>query len=349
MLIYIPQNLDPFNTHLKNLVDAYKLKDVKIKTGYASFISGDIRPDIIHFHQYEGILWHINFDEKLFFEKLDFFKKMGVIFLYTAHNLQPHRWAGKSGYEALLYKFFDYIDLFIHHGEASVKIFQNKYSFLKNKHHIVCHHGDYLNDMRLFHDSTESAREILKFKKEDKLILIFGQLQFKNTSFAWKVFNNVRQIYPEAKLVMAGIKPVFRINRFNKLYYFFNNKLINKFRKNAIIIHKRFTQNDAYLLFMASDVIFLPHKEGLTTGIIPLAATLGRPFVYPDIGVFREQAEYCFAEKYQCANVDEAVLAISKILDSVIKTYDNSLWLENNNWKRHVENILSNLPISVHN
>jgi len=110
------------------------------------------------------------------------------------------------------------------------------------------------------------------------------------------------------------------------------------------MIHKRFSQYETYLLFTASDVIFLPHNEGLTTGNIPMAATLGKPFVYPDIGVFAEQAEDCFAKKYECGNVNDAVNAIDSILSSGQSFFDNKVWLEKNSWSEHVSVILSNLP-----
>ena len=114
-----------------------------------------------------------------------------------------------------------------------------------------------------------------------------------------------------------------------------------KIKKRAI--HKRFSDYETYLLFKSSDVIFLPHNSGLTSGIIPLAATIGRPFVYPDIGVFEEQAEYCRCEKYKQSNIDDAFNAVAKLLTDSVDSFDNTEWLVNNSWEKHVKLILNKI------
>jgi beta-1,4-mannosyltransferase len=343
MTIYIPQNIDPFNTHLKNLIQEYFAKKIEVIVGFDNFFSLTIVPDIIHFHFLEGILKYLKYDESLFFEKLESFKNKGVKFLYTFHDIQPHAKITQINYSVFFKSFLGYINLFIHHGELSIGIIKEKFPYISAKKHIICPHGDYLNDMSNFHESQSSAREILKLPKKQKIILIFGQLQFKNTAFALQVFNQVKEKYVESVLLMAGVNPIFKYNRINLLYYKFNNKLFNKFRSNKIFIHKRFSHFETYLLFIASDLVFLPHKSGLTSGLIPLAATIGKPFVYPNIGIFEEQAKYCLAEEYGCENKIEAYKAIDKILTSNIQTFDNTKWLEKNNWNIHVENILNNL------
>jgi len=343
MVIYIPQNLDPYNTHLKNLAEGYSSKGIKVISGFDVFFSGHQIPDIIHFHFLEGLLKFGRYDESAFFKQMDFFKNKGVFFLFTFHDSKPHIEINKLDYYILFNKFLTYVNLFIHHGESSIKILTKIYPEISSKKHIVCKHGDYLNDMKTFHESMEDARKILKIPANKRILLIFGQLQFKNTSFAEKVLKEIRKKYDNTVLLMAGVSPKFRYNRINKLYYKFNNNFLNIFRFNKILIHKRFSQFETYLLFTASDVIFLPHNSGLTSGIIPMAATLGKPFVYPDLGVFAEQANYCIAEKYQCDNINSAVNAIDKILNYKIQSFNNSKWLENNNWTKHVEHILLNL------
>lgn len=343
MKIYIPQNIDPYNTHLKNLMSSYSSKGIEVIVGYNTFIKCDVIPDIIHFHFLEGVLKFINYDDKLFFERLEYFKNNGVRFLYTVHDAKPHAEIKKLNFHHLFSKYIDYINLFIHHGELSINILKKAYPGISSKSHIICHHGDYMNDMGGFNDNKEQARLKLKLPLNKKILLIFGQLQFKNTSFAEDVLKEVRLNHPDAVLLMAGVLPKFKYNRLNLLYYKFNNAFLNKFRNNKILIHKRFTQHETYLLFISADVIFLPHKSGLTTGIIPMAATLGKPFVYPNIGVFDEQAHFCYAQKYECGNVSAASDAIDKILVSDVINFDNAKWLENNNWDRHVEQILENL------
>jgi hypothetical protein len=345
MIVYIPQNIDPFNTHLKNLIEAYTSKGIEVIVGYKTFISEsrNIIPDVIHFHFPQALLHFLKYNETLFFEKLDSLRNQGVSFLYTAHDIRPFPEITKIDYPAFFVRFLKYINLFIHHGESSIDIMKKEFPVLSDKKHIICHHGDYLNDMKNFHECHGSARTLLKLPINKKIILVFGQLQYKNTSFAKEVLDQVRKKHQYAILLMAGVFPLFKYNRLNLLYYRFNNIFLNMFRFRKILYSKRFSQFETYLLFIASDVVFLPHKTGLTSGIISLAATLGKPFVYPNIGVFREQAIYCYAEEYEKGNVLEASCAISKIITSGIRYFDNSKWLENNNWEKHVDRILSNL------
>jgi len=341
--IYIPQKIDPFNTHLKNLVEAYKTLQVDILVGYENFLDATFIPDVIHFHMLEGLLSFLKYDNKLFFKQLDFFQSKGVRFIQTAHNVLPHISIKQLNFEEVYRRYLHYIFMVVHHGSASKEILITKFPELSQKKHIVCHHGDYLSDMKQFNENYFQARVKLALPQERKIILVFGQLQYKNTSFAMDVFTNIRSKHPEAFLILAGVNPVFRFNKLNKIYYKINNTVFNRFRKDRLHLHQRFSQYETYLLFKAADVIFLPHNSGLTSGIIPLSATLGKPFIYPRIGVFEEQAENCLSEKYDPGNIVSASDALNKIIHADIHDFDNSEWMLNNNWGVHAKKILSNL------
>lgn len=343
MILYIPQNIDPYNTHLKNLVESYINKGLEVIVGYSPFVNENVLPDIIHFHHLEGILSFLAFDENLFFDRLENFRKKGTKILYTAHNIEPHLSIPKFNYFKFFEKFVPYLDLVIHHGNSSINLLIQKYNGLNAKRHIICHHGDYLNDMKDFHESIETARVKAGLPLNKKIILVFGQLQYKNPAFIKKVLEQIQKKCDNSILVLAGVNPIFKYNRLNKLYYKINNKFLNMFRSKKIMIYKRFSQFETYLLFRASDVVFLPHNSGLTSGIIPLAATLGKPFVFPDIGVFEEQAQFCFCEKFSVGNHEEAAKAIYAILVSGINSFDNTIWLKNNSWDKYVEIVLNNL------
>jgi len=263
--------------------------------------------------------------------------------LYTAHNVYPHSRKKAINYKEITARFLTYTDIIIHHGKSSITILKEEFPVVSIKKNIICHHGDYSRDMANFNVDMISARNSLAIPMDKKVILVFGQLHYKNTSFARTTFSHLRSKYKNAFLVMAGVNAKFNYNKLNTIYYDVNNKILNKLRSNRIFIYKRFSQYETYLLFISADLIFLPHYFGLTTGIIPMAATLGKPFVYPDLGVFEEQAKYCLAQKYETGNSNDAINAIDKIFKSGANTFDNSKWLMENTWVKHVDNILSNL------
>ena len=341
MIIYIAKNVELYNTYLKNLVEAYIEQGVKVIIGYETFIYGNIIPDVIHFHWVEGLLSNMNYDQDSFFRKLDFYRNCGVKFIYTAHNILPHRDSKKVDYFAFFSKFLQYIDLFVHHGSSSIDIYKEKFS-LQDKDHIICHHGDYLQDMKDFNESQEEARKALLLPRNKKIILVFGILQFKNLDFVKAVYKKVNKNINDCMLILAGINPIFKYGDINRIYIKLNNNLLNKLRRKRRVINKRFSNYETFLLFKSSDIIFLPHDSGLTTGIIPMSATIGKPFVYPDIGNFEEEARYCKCEKYERSNVEGAYNAISKLIGDPT-SFDNSEWLVNNSWEKHVKLILSKI------
>ncbi len=342
MILYIAKNIERYNTYLNNLVEAYKREGVKVILGYEAFIYGNLIPDIIHFHWAESLLKIMNSDQETFFRKLDFFKDHGVKFIYTAHNTMPHKESKTIDYSSFFPRLFQYIHLFVHHGNLSIDIYKEKFP-VNDKEHIVCHHGDYMKDVKDFTESKITAREALRLPKNKKIILVFGQLQFKNLDFAKAVFHKVKRNFKESFIVLAGSNPQFKYTDVNKLYDKINNNLLNRLRKNKRAFNKRFSHYETFLLFKSSDVIFLPHNSGLTSGIIHMAATIGKPFVYPDIGVFEEQAEYCRCEKYKQSNIDDAFKAIAKLLTDPVDSFDNTQWLANNSWEKHVKLILNKI------
>lgn len=343
MVIYIPKDIDVYNTHLKNLTKAYVDHNVEIIVGYETFIYGSITPNVIHFHMVEGLISFMKYNTVLFFERMHYFKSKNVKFLYTAHDILPHWNITEINYIDFFFHFLKYIDLVVHHGHKSIEIHKNKFPLLENKIHIVCPHGDYLNDMNIYHEDKVKARNVLKLPSEKKIILVFGQLQFKNTVFAKQVFKLINKEENTSFLILAGVNPIFGKNGINNIYYQLNNRFINQLRNHKKMLLGRFSNYDTYLLFKSADLIFLPHKNGLTSGLIPMAATLGVPFVYPDIGVFAEQSEFCYAEKYEPESELSAFRAIKKVFESGVREFDNSTWLRKNNWDIHVNIILKKI------
>jgi hypothetical protein len=306
-------------------------------------MESETAPDILHVHFFEALLKETDYSEQLLFKRLDFFRDHSPKFVYTVHDLRPHANVQNIDFNVVFNKYLSYVDLIIHHGIASINLFTSEYPIAANKNHIVCPHGDYLADMREFSETKAESRSILGLPDKKKIVLIFGQLQYKNLSFAEETIELIRKKYSDLILLLAGVKPVFPYNKINVAYYQCNNYIQRIFPKKNIKLLGRFSQRNTYLLFKSADVVFLPHNSGLTTGIIPLAATLQVPFVFPRIGVFTEQAKYCFAEGYNVNDKNGAALALLKILDSGVHAFDNTEWCLQNNWDVHAEKILERI------
>lgn len=338
--------MDVYNTHLKNLINAYiKNEGVEIVLGYDTFLYSNFIPDVIHFHMVEGLLNTLDYNFDSFFIKLDYYKKNKVKIIYTVHDLFPHSKVRNVNYIEFFNQFFKFIDLFVHHGSSSINIFKNTFEVASSSHHIICPHGDYLADMSSFNVTKTEARRKLGLNIDKRIILVFGQIQHKNLSFVNMVFKKYKKIDKKSFLVIAGVNPIFKYNSINQFFYKINNKWLNHLRFDKKIMHRRFTNYELYLYFKASDVVFLPHSYGMTSGLIPMAATLSVPFVFPRIGCFEDQAMNTLSESYEVNNVDEAILAIYKLLSLNKLTYDNSKWLLENSWDIHAKTIIDKLKL----
>ena len=120
-------------------------------------------------------------------------------------------------------------------------------------------------------------------------------------------------------------------------------EFVSRYARKERFYFKRVKTQDIGYYFAAADLLLLSHKEGLTSGILPMAATYCKPVVYPDIGNFQEQIEGWIGESYQCGNIGSALIALDKIVRRMDEglDMDNKLWLAKNSWDEHVKRILS--------
>ena len=100
----------------------------------------------------------------------------------------------------------------------------------------------------------------------------------------------------------------------------------------------------------SSDAFFLGHQQGLNSGVLSLAASYGKPVVFPDLGNFREQLEgWPWCESYKAGDIESAVHAVKTMRDRLADyapgeiRFDNTRWAALNSWDVHVERILEAL------
>jgi hypothetical protein len=100
-------------------------------------------------------------------------------------------------------------------------------------------------------------------------------------------------------------------------------------------------------IIAASDVFFLGRQDGLNSGQLALAASYGKPVVFPEIGNFKEQmAHWPWKETYQPGDVRGAVNALDRMHHRIKKyppgsvVFDNREWLDKNRWDTHVDRII---------
>ena len=238
----------------------------------------------------------------------------------------------------------EYTDIISHHCTESVTLFANLYPEAKSKVNIINHHGDYLIDFKQL--SKEKARSKLNIPIEKFVILNFGSQQaYKGWEFIEQAFISCNV---DSKYLLTAGNFYYRDLSFLKklIMEIKNDNKVKHNYKDKKYIFRTINNDEIPILFSASDIVFLGHKKGLVSGILAMAATYSKPILFPEIGCFKEQIKDWTSLGFEPGNINQASNAIKDIyikLQNNMINLDNSVWLEKNSWKRHVELILNSI------
>lgn len=341
MKILIPHN-NIINGYIPSLIKGYQNARCEVVVGKVNFYLSNYKPDILHIHWPESLYDKdcVPFDKPndVIAKRIKWYKEQGVRIFLTIHNLRPHdeikRKTRRNIYESVL----EHTDIIIHHGHASIRLMKKEYPKIVNKTHIVCPHGHYLIHYRDV--PKNEARNYLKLPQHAFIILNFGKVRpYKDFGLLRKIFRKWR--HPDKLLLVAG-QYDHKENTLSRLRRK-GSEFVGRYARKEHFYFKRVKAEDICYYFAAADLLLLSHKEGLTSGILPMAATYYKPVVYPDIGNFQEQIEGWIGESYQCGDIVSALIALDKIVRRMDEglDMDNKLWLAKNSWDEHVKRILS--------
>ena len=353
--VLLCERLNKANQYTEMLCDAYQKRGISVILDVQNFLFSDFIPEFVHIQWPEAIYaWrhHIPKDEssvRFINDRLRFYKEVNVPIVYTAHNLLPH--TNSNSFDEDVYRLIVSLsDVIVHHGSFSVEKIKEVFPEGKTATHIVCPHGPYPYAAA----NVENSRKRYHLPGGKFIYLNFGrQRQNKGGEFTRSVFHAWNN--PGACLFTIGPTSLAETNA--PLFGEKRAKLLMKAKTgycNAKSIYaqreKRYYRSipepEIKNIVAASDVFFLGHLDGLNSGILALAASFGKPVVFPDLGNFREQMEHWpWHEHYEVGNVPSAVSALDRmqrrIADIPVGTllFDNQTWKQENSWAKHVEKI----------
>lgn len=357
MKVLICESARHKNPYIKKLAEAYTAHGAQVYFGVENFFHGSLRPDLVHFHWPESLyksgykLKPVADSVTVLEKRIHEWKNHGTVVAYTLHNVTPHR--GASEFDRLMYDaFLRLADIVVHHGNASISTLKRPQGGSSTQVHVVCPHGPY--DTEPF--DPIAARRRYRLPESKFVLLNFGKQRLnKGARFVTPVFRRLRA--KEAHLFIIGERDRVKPGRslFSRALRRITERLdpVRDIFVNAgSSFHTRYcryvSDTEIPAVVHAADVVFLGHQSGLTSGIIALAASYGKPVVFPELGNFTEQLNgFDWWESYEPANLDSAVRAIRRMLDrlSGVKpgntTFDNSEWKTLNSWDTHVSKILN--------
>lgn len=126
--------------------------------------------------------------------------------------------------------------------------------------------------------SKEQARDSLKLKEKEKVLLFFGFVKkykgLKNLLYAIPM---LKERYPEIKLLIVG-----EFDQDREQY----TNIINELQiENELIVVDRFVPDEEVeTYFAASDLIMLPYESATQSGIVQMAYGFEKPVVVTDVG-----------------------------------------------------------------
>jgi hypothetical protein len=338
------------NGYIESLILAYQRAGHSVICGPGNFYFSNDVPDVLHIQWPESLYkWFKvpSIDEldyySLIRERLIWYKDRGSTIVHTIHNLQPHD--SKLTHDEDIYRLvMEYSDVLVHHCEKSVELVGERHPDSRNKINLVCAHGDYLNHYR----EVDKAAARLKYgiSSEKFVVLNFGkQRPYKNDGFINAVFRGLGG--GNAFLVIAGYFEIPSRRLLTRLYYRARNLVRTRFNhRNKLYLYRQFPVSEIPQILGMTDIVFIAQQHALNSGLLPLAATYGKPVVCPDTGCFRSAVEGWVYETYSPGDLEDARRAINAVRKRLVdnpEVLDNSRWLSENSWDRHVNKILDTI------
>lgn len=231
-----------------------------------------------------------------FMRKVDQFRALGGIFVWTVHNAGNH----ESIYVDLERKFHEElarrVDLLLLHEKSSIAIVRREFRLIESRVRILPH-GNYVGTYPNTSSKSE-ARKKLDLSSQKRLFGLVGMLR-------------------PYKGVEEFIAAVDKINeKAHRINAFIAGKRISPYKhgdiKNMVkgilglLVEEKFIPEEKLHYYLnAADFIVLPYRRILTSGSVLLAASFARPVLLPRLESFEDLFDLPFVFTYEPEDVDD--------------------------------------------
>lgn len=243
--------------------------------------------DIVHFHWPDGIL---NYSPSNLKTSLRVIREVaiycylwlrGTKIVWTVHNLQAHeQWHPyiEKWYFALFTRLVHGCITLTSHGMLEAR---RKYARLAKVPFAVIPHGHYRDTSAVL---AEDARATFGISPEASVILYLGRIRpYKNVPKLISVF---KRIHDKGWMLVIAGQPKTESMRKE-----IEEEANGDSRIELILSFLSDQQTSQYL--QAADLVVLPYRESLNSGVALLALSMNKPILVPNIGSFVELAEMC--------------------------------------------------------
>lgn len=228
-----------------------------------------------------------------------FCKKLGYKFVWTIHNIVPHKHTAKDVEKSRW--FYEHVDHRFIHYESNIQKLEKILGVKTDKLTVIYHPN--FNDSYLNEISQKKAREKLDISMDKRVLLCFGQIRTdKGIPYFVEAFRELDNDF--VGLVVGEKKDgeTFRLLRDAE------NSI-----PNLKVIEGYVPSDLVQLYFNACDVVVLPYTEITTSGVVLLAYAFSRPVISTKTGGIPEVVTKETGILAPPKNVNELGKAIKKI------------------------------------
>ena len=274
ILLHAPGN---GNEYIENLISAYERNsEIPIKYGvklvldtHENSLIHIQRPELLYSFYKDTLKLNDAEVTDIIKDKIQELARKNTI-IYTVHNLVPHD-RTEEKFKIIYEIVYEYSDIIAHHGEYS-KLHFEKNSLAPTATHIVCPHGPYRHNLK----TANSKRDI------PKVLNVGRQRTYKGNRFLLVALK--ANVFDACKLSTVGPLIVTGKSFWVRLIKIFLEKMIHQLFAvsfgNYSFKFCSLSHDELHKEVNSADCLILGHSSGLTTGLIPLAISHNKAFIY---------------------------------------------------------------------
>jgi glycosyltransferase involved in cell wall biosynthesis len=212
-----------------------------------------------------------------FFFQIVTLRLWGVRFVWTVHNLVNHEKI-HSAWELHMRRLLARsVDAIIVHCQAAIPVVASTYRISPERLHVVPH-GHFI-DLYSSLPPQAVARGELNLPADELIFLFFGQVRaYKGIDRLLDSFTALKN--KKARLVIAGEPKPSALG----------DALLAQVQSNPKVVtcFDHIPDEKVTLYLSACDLVVLPYRDSLTSGVAVLAMSYGRPVLGPQLGCMKE-------------------------------------------------------------
>jgi glycosyltransferase involved in cell wall biosynthesis len=257
-------------------------------------------------------------------------KLKGTKLVWTVHNTAPHDARRPRLSRWFMQWFTRRCDGFIFMSEANKAAFYQRYRPSPKSRHAIIPHGHY-RDCYPPPIDRQLAKHQLELNSAKKVVLFVGMIKgYKNIPGLMRAFNQAQM--SDYQLVIAGTpdNPALRAE-------------LESLSQPSIRLHLRFIPDSELNVYMsAADVVILPYKAILNSGVLLLALSYNRPVIAPHMGaiidlqkILGSQWIHAYSDELTPTALEHALAALEQ------SSRPPECPLDNFNWDKIATNTLA--------